>query len=188
MIRHLDNFYIPDRKEASMKKFLESATWNVAFHLNPTIPHLDEHGAKKLGEKYLLHVQRHLFGSCPDNHYAKLALLMEYSAQDLWHYHGFGYVTSQKKEKRLLACGKQWFISTVKRFFENGGARAPGYQLHAGNDPERFYDPSWIHPTAIIQPIHDRSSMLNYACKKWEQDGKEDRVLLSGREPKQSII
>ena len=107
MIRHLDNFYIPDRKEASMKKFLESATWNVAFHLNPTIPHLDEHGAKKLGEKYLLHVQRHLFGSCPDNHYAKLALLMEYSAQDLWHYHGFGYVTSQKKEKRLLTCGKQ---------------------------------------------------------------------------------
>ena len=76
----------------------------------------------------------------------------------------------------------------MKRFFENGGARAPDYQLHAGSDPERFYDPSWIHPTAIIQPIHDRSSMLNYACKKWEQDGKEERVLLSGREPKHSII
>ena len=162
----------------SIKGLLDLYPWNVCLHLNPEIPWLDHQSTLILGDRILRHTQEQLYGRNPDGHYGVFVLVPERCPQGLWHYHGFGWVKSAGRLKRLHKHGSEWFENAVHGFIRRGGCFVPD---HLGGAAHLNLE--IINPSALFQPLEKPSEAIYYAQKNWLRDDKEERVCLSGRQP-----
>jgi len=172
----------PDlHRHGSIRMLVEGEHWNVVLHLCPNIKWLDEQAARNLGEKYIKHCHRHLYGNDPAKHSGIFTLVMETSPRDdLWHFHGFARIDSKWRRRDLLKNGKRWFTSTTNNFFASGGVKAPDYMRVAGVGETRKFDSSRIAPSAIVEVLREETDPVSYATKHWSWDGKEELVLIGG--------
>jgi len=160
---------------------VESEQWNVVLHLCPNIKWLDEQGARALGEKYIKHCHRRLYGNDPSKHHGIFALVMEIGPKEgMWHFHGFARIDSSWRRRDLLKNGARWFLKTTSSFFANGGSNAPDFMRVAGLGEALKFDASRIAPTAIVEHFKSDGDPVRYATKHWHWDGKEDLVLIGG--------
>ena len=160
---------------SSIRKLLDHYPWNVALHLNPETPWLEEFSALNLGDRVLRRFQRELYGNDPQQQHGVFLLIPEVCSSGFWHYHGFGWIDSDKRSKLLMRYGPEWFQRSVHGFIQSGGCPLPRHlQITEELDLHK------ICPSGLFQPVGDLQEAVGYAQKNWIRDGKEELVLVSG--------
>jgi len=160
----------------SIRGLLDQYPWNVSLHLNPEVRWLDRQSVLTLGDQILQSTQTQLFGRSDKGHYGVFLLVPEICSHDLWHYHGFAWIQSQRRTNKLLRGGAKWFTRSVHGFIRKGGCRVPG--VLGGNEG---LDLDRINPSAQIDLLSEPAAALRYAEKHWIRDGKEELVCVDGR-------
>ncbi len=160
----------------SIRGLLDKYPWNVSLHLNPEVRWLNRQSVLTLGDQILRSTQTQLFGRSGTGHYGVFLLVPEICSKNLWHYHGFAWIQSQRRTTKLLRGGARWFTRSVHGFVRNGGCPVPAcFGGSEGVDLDR------INPSAQIDLLSKPDAALHYAEKYWIRDGKEELVCVDGR-------
>jgi len=163
------------------REWLDPVPWNIKIDLNPRNPFLDKFSVVSLGDQVLSNFQKHLFGAGGKGFFVLMPELD--IGENLWHFHGFGYIISDKRTRDLLENGSKWFRFETMEHFYSGKCWIPKNKFDKAGNVSSCVVP---RPTTEISRVNmdlEHNGYRGYAMKNWDINQKAELICVNGKQP-----